>query len=111
MSALGGEDTALVQRVASGEPSALEALYRRHAPRLYALLLPTLKQGAAAEEVLQESFVDVWKRAAEYRPALGALERWLIAFFGVRASPLRRGPAANACGWSASVSSRPPPWR
>ena len=61
-----GRGQTLVQRGRRGESSALEALYRRHSPRLYALLLRMLGQSADAEEVLQESFVDVWKRAAEY---------------------------------------------
>src|SRR6516164_5719393 len=95
MSATGGDDQTLVQGVARGEPSALEALYRRHSPRLYALLLRMLGQGGDAEEILQESFVDVWKRAGEYRAARGAVEAWLITIARSRAIDRLRSRGAR----------------
>jgi RNA polymerase sigma-70 factor (ECF subfamily) len=95
MSTAGGEDVALVQRVSRGESSALEALYRRHAPRLYAVLLRMLGQSADADEVLQESFVDVWKRAPEYAPARGAVEAWLITIARSRAIDRLRSRGAR----------------
>jgi RNA polymerase sigma-70 factor, ECF subfamily len=95
MSTGGGEDAGLVQRVSRGESGALETLYRRHAPRLYALLLRMLGQGADAEEVLQESFVDVWKRAAEYAPTRGAVEAWLITIARSRAIDRLRSRGAR----------------
>lgn len=95
MSTAGGEDVALVQRVSRGESSALEALYRRHAPRLYAVLLRMLGQSADAEEALQESFVDVWKRAPEYAPARGAVEAWLITIARSRAIDRLRSRGAR----------------
>jgi RNA polymerase sigma-70 factor, ECF subfamily len=95
MSPHGGEDLALVRRVSQGESAALEALYRRHAPRLHALLLRMLGQGADAEEVLQESIVEVWKRAGEYAPARGAVEAWLITIARSRAIDRLRSRGAR----------------
>lgn len=79
------EDGAVLQAVRRGEQRALEDLYRRHGPRLYALLLRMLRETADAEEVLQDSFVDAWRRAGEYSPSRGSVEAWLITIARSRA--------------------------
>jgi len=79
------EDGRVLEGVRRGDARALEELYRRHSSRLYALLLRMLRETADAEEVLQESFVDAWKRAAEYAPSRGSVEAWLITIARSRA--------------------------
>ena len=80
-----GEEGRVLEAVRRGDPRALEDLYRRHAPRIYALLLRILRESPDAEEVLQETFVDAWKRAAEYAPKRGSIEAWLITIARSRA--------------------------
>jgi len=82
---LPAEDGAVLEAVRRGEQRALEDLYRRHGPRLHALLLRMLRETADAEEVLQETFVDAWKRAGEYTPSRGSVEAWLITIARSRA--------------------------
>jgi len=84
MSLQPAEGTAL-EAIRRGDSSALEELYRLHAPRIYALLLRMLREAADAEEVLQETFVDVWRRAGEYSPSRGSIEAWLITIARSRA--------------------------
>ena len=70
MSPPGGEDQALVQRVARGESAALEALYRRHAPRQDRE--PAVQGGEHRLGAVQRRFVDV-----PFPPALSPEGRFL----------------------------------
>jgi RNA polymerase sigma-70 factor, ECF subfamily len=79
------EDRTVLDAVRRGDQRSLEELYRRHSPRLYALLLRMLRETADAEEVLQETFVDAWRRAGEYSASRGSVEAWLITIARSRA--------------------------
>ena len=73
------EDEALVGRVVAGEEAALEALYDRYGRRVYSLALTMLHDPGAAEEVTQEVFLSVWRRAASYRKERGRLATWILS--------------------------------
>ncbi|MBN1940474.1 MAG: RNA polymerase sigma factor [Candidatus Aminicenantes bacterium] len=60
-------DRELVARISSGEPDALRDLYQIHGARLYAHALRIAGDPAAAEDILQESLVAVWKAAGRFR--------------------------------------------
>src|SRR5262249_41121480 len=79
---------------------AFAALYRSTAAKLLGLALRILGQRERAEDVLQESFVAVWRRAADYAPERGAAMPWLATIVRHRAiDALRRfgrQPAAHA---------------
>ena len=79
------EEGRVLEAIRHGDSRALEDLYRRHAPRIHALLLRMLRETADAEEILQETFVDAWKRAGEYAPSRGSVEAWLITIARSRA--------------------------
>jgi len=79
------EDGTVLDSVRRGDARALEELYRRHSSRLYGLLLRMLRETADAEEVLQETFVDAWRRAREYAASRGSVEAWLITIARSRA--------------------------
>jgi RNA polymerase sigma-70 factor (ECF subfamily) len=88
------DDDGLVARVAAGDDTALRELFSRHAPWL-AARLRTVLPAAEVEDVLQETFLAVWRGAAGYRPA-GAAGGWLWGIARRQAALLlrRRGPAA-----------------
>jgi RNA polymerase sigma-70 factor, ECF subfamily len=69
------DDDELIARVAGGDDAALRELFFRHAPWLAARLRAVLP-AADVEDVLQESFLAVWRGARGYRPA-GAGGGWL----------------------------------
>ncbi|MGB9029560.1 MAG: sigma factor, partial [Acidobacteriaceae bacterium] len=59
-------DSALVERIMAGEEGALSALYDRYAGMLYAMLVRILKDTGAAEEVLQDLFLQLWRGASRF---------------------------------------------
>jgi RNA polymerase sigma-70 factor (ECF subfamily) len=88
------DDDALIAAVASRDDTALRELFYRHAPWLAARLRGVLP-AAEVEDVLQETFLAVWRGAGAYRPA-GAAGGWLWGIARRQAALLlrRRGPAA-----------------
>jgi len=84
-------DTALVERIMAGEEGALSALYDRYAGMLYAMLVRILKDTSAAEEVLQDLFLQLWRGASRFDASRGSLPAWLLVIGRNRAlSRLRR---------------------
>jgi RNA polymerase sigma-70 factor (ECF subfamily) len=88
------DDDGLIAAAAAGEDAALRELFSRHAPWLAARLRVVLP-ASVVEDVLQETFLAVWRGAAGYRPE-GAAGGWLwgIARRQAALSLRRRGPAA-----------------
>ncbi len=103
------DDDELVAAVAAGDDAALRALFRRHAPWLAARLREVLP-AADVEDVLQETFLGVWRSAGRYRPE-GAAGGWIWGIARRQAALLlrRRGPTqlpwpAGAGAGAAAVS-------
>lgn len=69
----------LLARTAMKDQQAFAELYRVAAPHLFAVALRILREAAAAEEVLQESFVNVWHHAASYVAAKSQPLTWLTS--------------------------------
>jgi RNA polymerase sigma-70 factor (ECF subfamily) len=74
----GDEDVVLVQRVRKGEEEALQQLHRRYAPLVFHLACRSLDR-AAAEEIVQDTFLAVWRRAGDFDPARGSFRTWLLS--------------------------------
>lgn len=70
-------DAVLLGRIAAGDIEAFQAFYGRYAGRVLAYARQLSRQGDAAEDVTQEVFVAVWRRAASYRPERGDVTGWL----------------------------------
>ncbi len=71
------DDAVLVRAVAAGSQDALAALYDRHARAVYAAASRLTADRQVAEEVVQETFLALWNRAATYDPGTGSLPAWL----------------------------------
>ena len=71
-------DLADLQAVATGDRTAVGRLYDRYAPCLLALGARMLGEQREAEDVLQDVFVEVWKRASDYDPGRGLVRTWII---------------------------------
>jgi len=67
----------LVSRIMQGDANALEILYDRHAPLVLGIALRIIGDRTLAEEVLQETFWQVWQRAATYQSEPGSLSGWI----------------------------------
>jgi RNA polymerase sigma-70 factor, ECF subfamily len=90
------DDDELIASLAGGDDTALRELFDRHAPWLAARLRKALPPDDV-EDVLQETFLAVWKNAKTYRPQ-GSPAAWLWVIARNQAALLlrRRGPAALA---------------
>jgi len=69
--------TALINRVASRDEAAFKALYDQSAARLYGLALRIVRNREWAQDVLQESFLQVWRNAGDYRGHLSPPLAWM----------------------------------
>ncbi len=71
--------------VALGDQRAYRRLYDATSPKLFAVALRILRDESRAEDVLQDSFVNVWNSAAGYNAALSAPMTWMITIVRNRA--------------------------
>jgi RNA polymerase sigma-70 factor, ECF subfamily len=68
---------ALLADCATGDQAAFDRLYRLTAPKLFALAIRILQRRDIAEEVLQESFVRIWRNAQAYEAAKAHAMTWM----------------------------------
>ena len=66
-------------RIAGGDPLALGELYDRYGRTVFGILYRLLGSAEPAEEVTQDAFHAVWRRAATYRVDRGSVRTWLLA--------------------------------
>jgi RNA polymerase sigma factor (sigma-70 family) len=68
----------LLQRTGERDERAFAELYRRSSSRLFGVCLRVMGNRDEAEEVLQEAFVTIWKRAASFDAKLSSAVTWLV---------------------------------
>jgi RNA polymerase sigma-70 factor (ECF subfamily) len=81
----GAADVALVAAIRFGEQSAMGALYDRYSPVVYAVALRVLGDTGAAEDVLQDVFMQLWKNPGAFDSSRGSLGAWLAVITRNRA--------------------------
>ena len=107
---LSGTDGELVRRIAAGDEAAFMAAYDAHAHMLHAIAGRLLGDREAAAEIVQETYLALWQRAAQYRPESGSLLTWLMriarnrAFDRLRSEARRPRLVAIGDGASEEVS-------
>ena len=69
---------ALIARMALRDDTALAALYDATAARVYGLALRIMRDAAAAEEVVVDTFHQAWREARRFDAARGAPLAWLL---------------------------------
>ncbi len=79
------DDGALLRAVATRDKEAFQQLYARHSPMLLGLAIKILSDRVEAEDVLQETFVQVWKTAASFDDQRGKPLAWFIMLTRSRA--------------------------
>jgi RNA polymerase sigma-70 factor, ECF subfamily len=85
-------DDALIARIAGGDQLAMRTLYARHHMPVYRFVLRMVRDRTAAEDILSEVFLDVWRQAANFE-ARASVSTWLFAIARYKAlSALRRRP-------------------
>jgi RNA polymerase sigma-70 factor, ECF subfamily len=76
---------ALISRVARGDSRAFEALYDELSSAVFGLARRVVRDPARAEDVTQEVFLEVWRKAARYDRALGTPRTWMMTIAHRRA--------------------------
>jgi RNA polymerase sigma-70 factor, ECF subfamily len=73
-----GSDAALMVAFAEKDERAAGVLYDRFASRIYGLGMVMLGNDQAAQDLVQDTFVKLWRTAARFDPDLGRLETWIL---------------------------------
>jgi RNA polymerase sigma-70 factor (ECF subfamily) len=83
-------DEMIVERIAGGDQLAVRTLFARHQTRIYRFVLRLLKSEAAAEDVVSEVFLDVWRQAGRFE-GRSTVSTWLLSVARFKAiSAMRR---------------------
>jgi len=78
-------DLALIARIRAGDEQAVAALYDCYSGIVYSVALRVLSDSAAAEDVLQEVFLQLWRKPDAFDASRGALGPWLAVIARHRA--------------------------
>jgi RNA polymerase sigma factor (sigma-70 family) len=84
-------DEALISAIAGGAVWAMEPLYQRYSRILYSLAYRMVADHQIAEDLLQDAFLAVWRRATSYSPQSGAVRSWLVSIVHHRTIDYLRG--------------------
>lgn len=89
------DDVALLKAIAGKDDTALSQLYDRYRVVLFGLLVRILNNREEAEDVLQEVFLQVWRRAGDYDANRGRPFTWLVTLARSRAIDRLRSVASR----------------
>jgi RNA polymerase sigma-70 factor (ECF subfamily) len=99
-------DGDLIRALARGDETALADLYDRYRIILFGLVVRILHDRAEAEDVLQEIFLQVWRRAGDFDERRGRAFTWLVTI--ARSRSLDRLRAAGSRGRLATEAAQLP---
>jgi len=87
---VGSSDALLAARLTAGDDHALGEVFDHFAPAVLGTALRVLGDEAAAQDVVQDVFVELWSRPGRYDPAVGTLHAYLVVLARHRAVDLVR---------------------
>ena len=79
------QDAVLLRRIGGGDRDALAALYDRFSRPLYSTALRILRDESEAQDIVQDTFVALWEKAAAFDAARGSAFAWAVTFARNRA--------------------------
>ena len=88
-------DEDLISLVGGGDAEAFALLYDRHSRAAYSLAYRLMNGRQAAEDLVQESFIQVWRSADGYRVGRGSVRTWLLSIVRNRAIDQFRSQATR----------------
>ncbi|HYP54047.1 MAG TPA: sigma-70 family RNA polymerase sigma factor [Pyrinomonadaceae bacterium] len=97
----------LLRSVARGDERAFAALYDSYSAILFGLLLRILNSRAEAEDVLQEVFLQIWQRAANFDETRGRPFTWMVTMARSRAIDRLRAVGSRERAAVASAADAP----
>jgi RNA polymerase sigma-70 factor (ECF subfamily) len=72
-------DEDLMSLAGSGDAGAFAGLYDRHSRAAYSLAYRMMGERQAAEDLVQEAFLQVWRAARSYRAERGSVRTWILS--------------------------------
>src|SRR5437879_5036138 len=84
-------DRELVARMGAGDEWALGALYDRWSPVVHALACRILEDRDEAEDVVEDTFWQLWRQASSFDATRGGVSTWVLTVARTRALDRRRG--------------------
>lgn len=91
-----GNPGRLLELTATGDLDAFGHFYDLMSPRVHGLALRILRDPGYAEETVQEVFLQVWRQASGYSPALGSVHSWVLTITHRRAVDRVRSESSAA---------------
>ena len=88
-------DVEILRGIAGGDEQALSSLYDRYRLILFGLILRIVHSQSEAEDVLQEVFLQVWRRASDFDETRGRPFTWLVTLARSRAIDRLRSLASR----------------
>src|SRR5215813_4496787 len=93
----GTSDVALVRSIAAGDKHAMQILFARHNVRVFRFVLRLLEDKSAAEDLVSEVFLDVWRQAGRFQ-GRSQVTTWLLAIARNKALSARRRRSIEELG-------------
>jgi RNA polymerase sigma-70 factor (ECF subfamily) len=102
-------DAALMAAYVRKEPDATRRLYDRYATRIYGLGLFLLRNNTDAEDLVQDTFLKIWRMGSAFDPVRGSLDGWILLIARSLAIDLLRrrtleARSLSSGGWRSDVS-------
>lgn len=91
-------DSDLLARVSAGDDAALGELYDRYGGPAFALAFRMLGDRGMAEDIVQEAFLAVWRRCAQFDSERGSAKAWLLSIVRNAAIDRTRGRHRHQLG-------------
>ena len=93
-------DEQLISAISKGEESAIEVLYERYHRYAYALAYRILHDPSASEDIVQDAFLSIWRKASSYQAQNGSVQSWIQAIVRHRAIDKIRASAHRDYQWT-----------
>lgn len=92
-------DEQLISAICQGKESAIETLYERYHRYAYALAYRILRDPVASEDIVQDAFLSIWRKASSYQVQNGSVQSWIQAIVRNRAIDKIRASAHRDYQW------------
>ena len=93
-------DEYLISAICKGEESAIEVLYERYHRYAYSLAYRILRDPVASEDIVQDAFLSIWRKASSYQAQNGSVQSWIQAIVRHRAIDKIRASAHREYQWT-----------
>ena len=89
-------DEELMPRIGEKDPDAFEVFYDRHGGVAFSLAYRIVGERGAAEDVVQEAFISIWRSGGKFDPTRGSVRSWTLSIVRNRAIDVLRSKAGKA---------------